>query len=195
MLFDLTADLSYPEIFQYIKELWIVALLGYILIKFKDLSFSLWIFIFTYLLLDDSLSIHEMLGEYTATNIINPLLGSKGSVWGELLVSVGIGVLFLALIIINFKKSSPKSKLIGMDLILLLSCLAFFGVFVDVLHVLLFSRFLFFHIGLLEDGGEMVTISVITWYVFLHSFAQDGNDEPGFSIIKTLGSVYKKITA
>ncbi len=42
--------------------------------------------------------------------------------------------------------------------------LAFFGVFFDMVHVAIpWGESLW---GIIEDGGEMLTMSIIVWYVF-----------------------------
>lgn len=58
----ITEDQSYAEIFQYIKELWIVLILGFNYWQFKTKVFLVWGLLFNYILLDDSFRIHEIIG-------------------------------------------------------------------------------------------------------------------------------------
>jgi hypothetical protein len=70
-MFAITKDLGYPEIYQYIKELWIVVLLLSVLIKTRVGSYSVWALIFLYILIDDALRIHETYGLYIATRLVD----------------------------------------------------------------------------------------------------------------------------
>jgi len=58
-LLSLGRDNGYPEIYQYVKELWIVVLLLSILTKTRVAGYSVWALLFLYLLMDDALQIHE----------------------------------------------------------------------------------------------------------------------------------------
>ncbi len=61
-LFYIASDMSYAEFYQYTKEYWILFLLVIIASRKKQNIYYAWAFLFTYLLLDDSLQIHENFG-------------------------------------------------------------------------------------------------------------------------------------
>ena len=59
-------------------------------------------------------------------------------------------------------------KKVTKDLLVLLLMIAFFGVFVDTVHSMVDLEWnLSFILVIIEDGGEMVAISLVVWYVFL----------------------------
>ncbi|MEW5979288.1 MAG: hypothetical protein AB1898_26135 [Acidobacteriota bacterium] len=71
------------------------------------------------------------------------------------------GSVFLVLIAYFCLHSTESAKEVTKDLALLLGLLVFFGVFVDMVHVALPLR----GMNLIEDGGEMISMSLITSYV------------------------------
>ena len=61
-LFLLTTDRGYSEVFQYIKIFWIVLLIGSAAVRARASLYLLWTIIFSYLLFDDLLMLHETIG-------------------------------------------------------------------------------------------------------------------------------------
>ncbi len=51
----------------------------------------------------------------------------------------------------------------------MLLALALFGIVVDVLHIAIAVPWLEPYLALVEDGGEMLVMSTIAWFVFLLS--------------------------
>jgi hypothetical protein len=168
-LLSLERDRGYPEIYQYIKISSVAILLFFVFARTKVFSYSVWSMLFLYLLLDDALSIHESLGGYIATNMLfAPAIGLRAQDFGELAVSAIAAALFLAPLALFYIRGSDASREVSKYLFSLLVALAFFGIFVDMLHVAMKVgwkvRFL---LGVVEDGGEMLVMSIMTWYVFL----------------------------
>lgn len=160
---------GYAETFQYIKEFWIVVLLIIVLIKTRLIGYAIWAFLFLYLLLDDALQIHETLGGYIVTRLgFAPSLGLRAQDFGELAVSAGVATAFLFALILPYLHSTVAFKQVTRHLLLLLFTLAFFGIIVDMLHIV-FRQWKYIEAlsGIVEDGGEMVVMSSIAWYVFL----------------------------
>ena len=167
-LFSLERDHGYPEIYQYIKELWIVVLLLSILIKTRAVGYSVWALLFLYLLFDDALEIHETFGGYIATRLeFTPFLGLRAQDFGELAVSAMSAALLLTSLIFPYVRGLGAFKQVTRHLLLLLLALAFFGIFVDMVHIALMGWKASYLLGVVEDGGEMIVISIIAWYVFL----------------------------
>ncbi|MGZ0017106.1 hypothetical protein [Yeosuana sp. AK3] len=163
-LYSIESDQGYSEIFQYIKEFWIFIIFLVLSIKKKKSVYLIWSLLFLYLLLDDSFSIHEIFGEYLSKYLnIKPEINLRAVDFGELIVSFGIVFIFIISLIIAHYKVSIKAKKESIHIFILLLFLVFFGIFVDMLHV-------FFHddwkLGLTEDGGEMIAMSLITAFVF-----------------------------
>jgi hypothetical protein len=110
-LFSLEKDGGYPEIYQYIKELWIVGLLLSILIKTRAVGYSIWALLFLYLLLDDALQIHETFGVYIATELkLTPSLGLRATDFGELAISPMAAALFLPPLVFFYVRGSGAFK-------------------------------------------------------------------------------------
>lgn len=165
----LHVDQGYPEFFQYIKELWIVGLLLSLTIRTKAVGYSVWALLFLYLLIDDSLRIHETYGEFIAARLeFTPFLGLRAKDFGELAVSATAGGFFITLLALFYLNGSAAFKQTSRHLLLLLFALALFGIFFDMVHLATMGRWTFSYLlGIVEDGGEMIVMSVMAWYAFL----------------------------
>ena len=168
--FSISADLSMAESFQYIKEFWIALLLIGFSIKNKKTAYLGWILLFFFLVFDDMLAIHEGLGGLVGAKINIPaFLSSKDNLrakdFGELIVSGIFGVLFLGPIFIAYMRGSAGTRATFVRMLMLLMGLVFFGVGVDFLDRFANSRVLQDGLKLIEEGGEMVTLSFFCWYV------------------------------
>ena len=87
---SLKRDHGYPEIYQYVKELWVVLLLAWIMMRSRTIGYAAWVLMFAYLLLDDALGIHEKLGHKLGALLGLPsLLEIRPADFGELAVSAG----------------------------------------------------------------------------------------------------------
>jgi len=163
--YSLEKDFGYSEIFQYSKEYWSFLLLIFVFVDKRKLVYLIWSAFFLYLLLDDSLSIHENVGEYLANYFnIQPNFNLRAVDFGEILVSFLVGFCFLILFLFTFLRSEITEKRISKNLIILVFVLAFFGVFVDLIHIAL--PFQKNKMAVIEDGGEMFVMSIIIWYIF-----------------------------
>lgn len=164
-LFSIEQDMAYPEIYQYIKEFWIVVLLLILANNRRHIIYLSWSLLFIYLLLDDSLAIHETFGEYLVKYFeFKPMFELRAQDYGELCVSMLFGLLLFTFIGVSYFFSDNLEKKISKHLFILIVLLAFFGVLVDMLHVAIHWRTTLW--GLIEDGGEMIIMSVIVWYIF-----------------------------
>ncbi|MBC8377629.1 MAG: hypothetical protein H8E62_00490 [Planctomycetes bacterium] len=168
-LFNITKDHGYAEMYQYIKFFWVIILFAYILKATKSYCYAAWILVFTYFLLDDSLRIHELFGRYIATRFnFTPPLDFRPQDFGELTASVIAGTFLSTIVAWSYLHGSHTFKKITIDLLIFVMALAFFGVFVDIAkHAFQIGRIVSFGLGIIEDGGEMVVVSLILWYVAL----------------------------
>ena len=118
----ITEDWSYAEVFQYIKELWIVAVLGLGYWKRQNILFLAWTLLFSYLLLDDSLSIHETIGSKLGDFFqFQDVLNLRSVDFGEILVSATVGIAFLIFISWGYSRSSFKDRKQGKILVFFVS--------------------------------------------------------------------------
>ncbi|MCF7569080.1 hypothetical protein L3X37_11990 [Sabulilitoribacter arenilitoris] len=169
--FSIEKDLGYAEFYQYLKEFGILSLLLYLFYKQKQLIYLVWAIIFLYLLLDDSLSIHENYGFYLADYLnIQPKFNLRPEDFGELLFFAFFAFLFFISIVFAFLKADLKGKLITKKLFLLFLILAFFGICIDLFHIVIpYGKN---QLALIEDGGEMVVMSFIFVYVFSFYYSE-----------------------
>ncbi|NJR52327.1 MAG: hypothetical protein HC780_24890 [Leptolyngbyaceae cyanobacterium CSU_1_3] len=163
----LETDGGYAEVFQYIKEFWNVLLLVFLATKTRLLVYLSWSLLFLYLLIDDSVQIHERFGALVSKRFEGlSMLGLRANDFGEILISVAAGFLLLTLIAISYRFGDRLSRKVSKCLIIMLCMLAACGLVLDVLHVAVQVPVLTSFIGLLEDGGEMLVMSVITCFLF-----------------------------
>jgi hypothetical protein len=164
-LFSLEMDRGYAEVFQYVKMFWITGMLTALLVKTRSAVYGPWALLFAYLLLDDALMIHELLGERIARsfNYATPM-GREDL--GELTVSAAAFTVFFILMGVAYLIGRGSAKTISKQLFILLFIIALTGVVFDMLH----NAISFYPETLLvvaEDGGEMVAVSLTCWYVFV----------------------------
>ncbi|MBE9029528.1 hypothetical protein IQ266_07095 [filamentous cyanobacterium LEGE 11480] len=164
-LFSIGKDLGYAEVYQYIKEYWIAALLFVLFVRRRHAIFLSWSFLFFFLLLDDSLKIHEEFGVYLANYFgLQSIFHSQAIAVGEIGAALVLGCFLFAFIGFAYLFSNHRGKQISKRLFLLVVVLAIFGVLFDFFHSSFpWGQRLW---GLIEEVGEMLVMSVILWYVF-----------------------------
>lgn len=169
-LFSIQTDRSYAELFQYIKLFWLVLLLAGLTLSHKAFAYLGWTALFVYLLIDDIFRVHESVGLVLAASLGLPsIVGLRPRDLGELLVSGVAGAALLTLIGLGYLWSTPAQKALSVRLGLLLGMLVFFGVLVDMLHVIVMATPGWsVALALLEDGGEMLTVSVMVRAALQH---------------------------
>lgn len=172
--FRLDIEGSHPEFYQYIKLLWIVLLLIHLAVITRGKGYISWILVFLYFLADDSLQFHERTGRFLGELItFQPPFGLLAKDAGELIAFALFGIPLLALLIWTYHRGSFTFSRISKDLLLLVVVFAFFVVVFDLAHAILepnLGRTVNRILTLIEDGGEMVVVSIITWYVFRVAF-------------------------
>jgi hypothetical protein len=164
-LFSIEKNFGYAEVFQYIKELWIALLLLIYAKIYKYHIYTAWAMLFTYFLLDDALEIHEKYGLYISRYFdFIPMFNLRAEDFGELCISFIFGLTIFSLIAKTYLSTDREAKIFSRGLFILVMLLAFFGIFVDMLHIAIpWKKSIW---GLIEDGGEMLVMSFILIYVF-----------------------------
>ena len=172
--FSLGTERGYSEVYQYIKYFWIIILLIFLSFK-KSINFFSWVIAFTYILIDDSLQFHERIGARIGANLnFSPPFGLRLQDIGEVTVTLITGIFIFILLVHSFKRGNLLFRKVTIDLILLILIFMFFGVFVDMLHQTITSvRELKYFFGIIEDGGEMLSVSFIFWYSILICFKKE----------------------
>lgn len=178
VIWDIESDWSYSEVFQYFKWMWVIILLLFVAKARWSLSYLAWLLVFSYILLDDSLMLHDNFADFVNSELsYTPPFGLSLYGLAELVFSAIIGGVLLMFVFISYWRGSSSFKKISLDLLLLFAFLVFFGVAVDFIHISFnFEGFGKFLIGVIEDGGEMFVASLIVWYVFLLSVREECED-------------------
>lgn len=165
-LLSVGKDRGYPEVFQYIKEFWIALLLVAVWWRTRERIYGTWALLVAYLLCDDAVSVHERLGQQAAIYWdFAPFVGLRARDFGELAVSLAAGSAFLVPLTYYYLRSSNEARIASKNLLFLLAILVFFGVFFDMVDIAVETFVPLKGMDVIEDGGEMVTMSVITSYV------------------------------
>jgi hypothetical protein len=168
-LFSLATDGGYSEIFQYVKNYWIVILLAALSWRTRERVYATWMLLYAYVLWDDAFQVHERGGKAIAKHWgYGDALGLRAQDFGELTVAGAFGLTFLVLIGMMYLRSAHDARNASKDLALLLCVMVFFGVIVDMLHIAasrLVGHYAGMALGVVEDWGEMLAMSVVCWYV------------------------------
>ena len=170
-LFLLTTDRGYSEVFQYIKIFWIVLLIGSAAIRARASLYLLWTIIFSYLLMDDLLMLHETIGGVIIGDKLKnifPYLETISYDAGQVVYASLLGTMFIGIGIILYQFSKQYIKTTSTYLLILLFAFAFFSVIVDVVAAF-FEKVYSMPVSgtsILEDGGELIVMSFIIYVVF-----------------------------
>ena len=158
--FAVTTERGFGEWFQYAKAATIVLLL--LTAPSARAGARAWASLFAYLLLDDAFEIHETLGLKLAARVSLPAIGSirPGQV-GELVLYVAIGLIFAVALGLALRHGDRRSWALCGALALPFALLVFFGAVMDVVHSLLRGHSYRYAAGVIEDGGEMVAMSLL----------------------------------
>lgn len=170
--FSVTKNFGYAETFQYLKAGFLAICFLILAIKYGRPLFYCWTAAFTFILLDDSIEIHEYLGYHLGEFLENNNLGfNLGNSAGELIVFGIFGLLIFVPLFYYFYKSKDREvKIVTQDMFILFAGLIFFGVGIDLVHDFTATGTVLNGVlGLAEDGGEMLIMSVMVWYLWAYT--------------------------
>jgi hypothetical protein len=166
-LYALDMDRGYAELFQYIKEYWIILLLLVLGALRRSMTYPALAAVFAVLLVDDCFHLHETHGFRLARLLPADLPGGvpPGAI-GELLVLAALGLPIVALVAVSYFRADARDRRFMATIVGLGALLVFFGVGVDLAASLVHGTRAEPVLNTVEDGGEMVVMSVIVWTVF-----------------------------
>lgn len=165
--FAATRERGLAETFQYLKEGWIGLTLVGLAVRVPNLLYPSWALLFGYFLVDDLFQLHERLGDRISRHLGLPeMLALRPQDFGELMVTAGAALFFAVVIGVGHYRGDPGARAFSRSMLLLVVGLAFFGVLVDMIHVMLKHPVWQLALDIVENGGEMVMMSVIVWFVF-----------------------------
>jgi hypothetical protein len=166
---SLEADGGPAEIFQYVKEFWIIVCMAAAFAATRRAVYAGWACVFVFLLVDDAGKVHEQVGAWLGQRYgFAAPFGLRPDDIGELLFAGAVGIATLAIVGPAVWRGTEQCRRISRDVFALIVVLAFFGVVADVLHVIAyFGESLLAQVLLVvEDGGEMIVMSALTAYAF-----------------------------
>lgn len=167
IFFSIEKDRGFAEIYQYVKTFWATALLMAVYLRVRTGIYLAWGVVTGFLLMDDALSLHESLGRIAVASFdLQPAFALRSQDFGELMVVGVIGATLLALVAAMHRRADAPARAHSWQLLQMLLLLAVFGVVFDLVHSMAGSGTPAAFVALLEDGGEMVVMSLIAAYCF-----------------------------
>ncbi len=178
--FNLDRDRGYPELYQYLKHCWIILSLLVARRRERTPYYTAWILWFVYFLADDCWEFHERLGEYLGVTLNLPgFMGMRPQDWGELMYVAGVGSILIVPLIWALRNGSKAFRKTSIQLGALVLLLLLFGVVFDVVHEMIpHGKDIDFVLVTIEDGGEMLALSLISWYALRLMFPRFGTEPP-----------------
>ena len=169
----LHTDRGFSEIFQYLKAALIVVLLVRLYFTLRAKAYLIWSVAFLYLIFDDAYHVHESLGKLALDTLPLPrIFGVEGFVYAEMLAWAGLGLL-LAFCLGYLYRKERETRRFTRRLTYLFALLFVFAGVIDGVHEAASAL----SVGLastevalvaVEDGGELIVLSVMVAYVLVH---------------------------
>jgi hypothetical protein len=160
--FNVEDDRSGGEAIQYAKEIWIA--IAFLMIAYlrRSILYVPWALVFVYILFDDMLQLHEIWGRELAIALDYPeVIGLRPDDLGELTIYAIVIAILGPLVVAAYYWGHREFRRFNRHLVALLLVLTFFGVVLDMVHIMTTQPTLHRLVGLLEDGGELVVMSFI----------------------------------
>jgi hypothetical protein len=159
--FSLLRDRGYAEIFDYLKFACVAAVLARLWQQHRQPIYLALALVFLAALADDLFQIHELGGRWLLVEVGRDTpLGIHVRDVGEIATWALLGAVAVAGLRLAWLASRPADNRVGLLFIGCLVLLALFGIGVDLLHALAPSRRLDGLFGIVEDGGEMLVLSL-----------------------------------
>lgn len=171
---------GYGELFQYFKALLIAGLLLGLVPRLRGATF--WGVVFLVFFADDALGLHESAGVWLADRVRLPVLRATlpEQVGEAVVVSAGVLALAAGAAWIHWRGGGP-ARMLSAALAPGLLLLLFFGGGIDLVHSMMRDHPVREVLGLIEDGGEMLAMSLLTATVWGYtSVAGQGMRVGGF---------------
>lgn len=171
-------DRGYAESFQGVKYVYLLVVATIASLTYRSWHIALWLPMFAYLLVDDLMMVHEIVGgELIGLLGLQPVFGLRDQDIGEALVTLTAASILGVLLLLGYLWGIRTSRWFYRVMVILTIALGGFGVVIDLAHVKFSSLTDHFDwIAVLEDGGEMIVITSIA--VFLTRVVV-GEAEPG----------------
>jgi hypothetical protein len=162
-LFRIDRDGTLAEWFNYLQTIMCVTLLLGVYRATRQPVYAAWAMVFSIVVADDSLMLHERASHYFVGALGIPALpGLRPHESGELLAWAMIGIVLVGILWWGFARSGRSARIAGAVLALAFAALIFFAIGLDILHVAFAQTgtALYALFAVLEDGGEMLSIGL-----------------------------------
>ncbi|MFT3904190.1 MAG: hypothetical protein QM727_13525 [Niabella sp.] len=166
-LYEIEVDDSYAEDFQNFK--WIIMIIALTIIALfrKEKKYFTWVLVFFFLFLEDVFRIHGELGHFFY-DMFGMNSGQRTGKIMELFAAAFLGVIFLGPVFVAYKKGDALFRKHSRTIFILLVLFLFCAIVLDQVHRLAIIQYDWKYnvvLGTLEDGGEMITESLLTGYL------------------------------
>lgn len=177
-VWSLGIDGSLSETYMYLKS-GVAALILFILYsKRRTLTYLGWGLTLLFILVDDSLGLHEAFTVFMVNNASLPtVLNVEGEHYAALILWALVGLVLMGLIFLGYLRE-PRTRRLSRWFFLLLGVLFFCGGVVDALResapdqALPLVTYILKRTIIIEDGGEMVVLSFFVALALSHLKAQ-----------------------
>ena len=173
-LLDIGLDKSYPELFQYLKFSWFAYLSLVLAVRRNEKAFLPMAIVFLILFAFDAFRLHESYGNDVASLLtIEPVLGLRLQDYGELIVMLGLAVTSIMVWLSSYFLCRVDQRYIVVFSGKMLLLFGIFGAAVDMLHEMMsrVGKTAYFFVGTIEDGGEMLVLSMLVGSFTVYSLA------------------------
>ncbi|MGY1673604.1 hypothetical protein [Geodermatophilus sp. SYSU D00710] len=166
----LETDRGFAEQWGYLQQATIAFLLVVLALYSRRWVFLPWAAVFAAALADDSLRLHENRGAWLADRLgerlwfPDGLLGLRANDLGEILVWGLLAVVPVVAAALLHRRSDAATRRASLGVAALLAGYVLFGGLVDQLHVLVMHTAIGDAVGTVEDGGELVVLSLTVAY-------------------------------
>lgn len=166
----LETDGGWAEQWGYAQQAAIAVLLLLLTLLSRRWVFLPWATVFAAALADDSLRLHENKGAWLADRLgerlwfPDGLLGLRANDLGEILVWGLLAVVPLTAVVLLHRRSDRATRRASLGLAALLAAYIFCGGVIDQVHVLVMNTPIGDAVGTIEDGGELVVLSLTVAY-------------------------------
>ncbi|WP_448621136.1 hypothetical protein [Geodermatophilus sp. URMC 65] len=168
----LEADGGWSEVWGYCLQATLVLSLLVLAVRTRHAVWAAWALLYAAALADDGMRLHENKGAWLAEMLGKKLwfppdgfLGLRANDLGEVLVWGLLAVVPLGLVVLLHRRSDRWNRRGSIAVAVLVAAYVFFGGVVDQLHVLVLDTPLEGVMGTVEDGGELVVLSVTVAFV------------------------------
>lgn len=167
--FAVNVDRSVSEVFLYTQYFFITLLFALLAFQRRSGMMVYWCAVFTYFLMDDLLRLHEKGGMLLSLrlDLSGLAYGSLGErAPGEAIYYAAVGGLIVALALGAYRLGGAEFRKVSKRLAVYLTLFAVFAVGGDVIHHAFSQQPLSSIADLIEEGGEILSICLVTRYLF-----------------------------